>query len=66
MKIDKKIFLLDSTVISVCIKVSDWAKYRKQKGAVKPHSLSDYNGIMLSYIFMIKGAQAGSMNFLKG
>ena len=57
-KIDKKIYLLDSTVISVCIKVFDWAKYRKQKGAVKLHTLLDYDGLMPSYLFMTKGAQA--------
>jgi len=56
--IDKKIYLLDSTVISLCIKVFDWAKYRKQKGAVKLHTLLDYDGLMPSYLFMTKGSQA--------
>jgi len=53
--IDKKIYLLDSTIISLCIKVFDWAKYRKQKGAVKLHTLLDYEP---SYLFMTKGSQA--------
>lgn len=44
--IDKKIYLLDSTVISLCIKVFDWAKYRQQKRAVKLHTLLDYDGLM--------------------
>jgi hypothetical protein len=57
-KIDKKIYLLDSTVISLCIKVFDWATYRKQKGAVKLHTLLDYDGLMPSYLFMSKGSQA--------
>jgi len=57
-EIDKKIYLLDSTVISLCIKVFDWAKYRKQKGAVKLHTLLDYDGLMPSYLFMTKGSQA--------
>lgn len=57
-KIDKKIFLLDSTIISLCIKVFDWATYRKQKGAVKLHTLLDYDGLMPSYLFMTKGSQA--------
>lgn len=57
-EIDKKIYLLDSTVISLCIKVFDWAKYRQQKGAVKLHTLLDYDGLMPSYLFMTKGSQA--------
>ncbi len=57
-EIDKKIYLLDSTVISLCIKVFDWAKYRKQKGAVKLHTLLDYDGLMPEYLFMTKGSQA--------
>ena len=56
--IDKKIYLLDSTVISLCFKVFDWAKYRKQKGAVKLHTLLDYDGLMPSYLFMTKGSQS--------
>jgi hypothetical protein len=57
-EIDKKIYLLDSTVISLCIKVFDWAKYRQQKGAVKLHTLLDYDGLMPSYLFMTKGSQS--------
>jgi len=57
-EIDKKIYLLDSTIISLCIKIFDWATYRKQKGAVKLHTLLDYDGLMPSYLFMTKGSQA--------
>jgi len=57
-EVDKKIYLLDSTVISLCIKVFDWATYRKQKGAIKLHTLLDYDGLMPSYLFMTKGSQA--------
>jgi hypothetical protein len=57
-EIDKKIYLLDSTVISLCIKVFDWATYRKQKGAVKLHTLLDYDGLLPSYLFMTKGLQS--------
>ena len=57
-KIDKKIYLLDSTLISLCIKVFDWATYRKQKGAVKLHTLLDYDGLMPSYLFMTRAFQS--------
>lgn len=34
-KIKRKIYLLDSTIISVCLKVFDWAKYRQEKGVIE-------------------------------
>lgn len=57
-KIKKKIYLLDSTVISVCLKVFDWAKYRKEKGAIKLHTMLDYDGCLPSYIYMSQGRQS--------
>jgi hypothetical protein len=57
-KINRKIFILDSTVISLCLKVFDWAKYRQEKGAIKLHTLLDYDGCMPSYIFMTEGRQS--------
>jgi hypothetical protein len=56
--IRRKIYMLDSTVISLCLKVFDWAKYRKEKGAIKLHTLLDYDGCMPSYLFMSEGRQA--------
>jgi len=57
-KIDKEIYLLDSSVISLCLTVFDWATYRQKKGAVKLHTLLDFDGLMPSYLFMTKGSQA--------
>ncbi len=57
-KIDKKIYLLDSSVISLCLTIFDWATYRQKKGAVKLHTLLDFDGLMPSYLFMTKGSQA--------
>jgi hypothetical protein len=57
-KIKRKIYMLDSTVISLCLKVFDWAKYRQEKGAIKLHTLLDYDGCMPSYLFMSEGRQA--------
>jgi len=50
--IKRKVFMLDSTIISVCIKVFDWAKYKKEKGAIKLHTLLDYDGCMPKYVYM--------------
>lgn len=57
-KIKRKIYILDSTVISLCLKVFDWAKYRQEKGAIKLHTLLDYDGCMPSYLFMTEGRQS--------
>ena len=56
-RIDRKIYLLDSTIISVCISIFDWAKYRQEKGAIKLHTLLDYDGCLPSYLFITEGKQ---------
>jgi hypothetical protein len=54
-KIKSKIYLLDSTTISLCLSLFDWAKYRTTKGAVKLHTLLDYDGNLPSYINITDG-----------
>ena len=57
-KIKSKIFLLDSTTISLSLSLFDWAKYRTSKGAVKMHTLLDYDGGLPSYINITDGKTA--------
>jgi len=57
-KIQKKIFMLDATVISLCLSLFDWAKYRQKKGAIKLHVLLDYDGCLPSYMNMTDGKVA--------
>ena len=57
-KIQKKIFMLDATVISLCLSVFDWARYRQKKGAIKLHVLLDYDGCLPSYVNMTDGKVA--------
>ncbi len=54
-KIKSKIYLLDSTTISLCLSLFDWAKYRTTKGAVKLHTLLDYDGNLPAYINITDG-----------
>ena len=54
-KIKSKIYLLDSTTISLCLSLFDWAKYRTAKGAVKLHTLLDYDGNLPAYINITEG-----------
>lgn len=53
--IKAKILLLDSTTISLCLKVFDWAQYKTAKGAVKLHTLLDYEGHVPVYINISDG-----------
>jgi len=54
-RIKSKILLLDSTTISLCLNLFDWAKYRKRKGAIKLHTLLDFDGCLPVYINLSDG-----------
>lgn len=57
-RIKSKIFLLDSTTISLCLNLFDWAKYKTAKGAIKIHTLLDYDGKLPAYINITDGKTA--------
>lgn len=54
-RIKSKILLLDSTTISLCLSLFDWAKFRRKKGAIKLHTLLDYDGCLPTYLHMTDG-----------
>jgi hypothetical protein len=54
-RIKSKIFLLDSTTISLCLSLFNWAKYKRAKGAVKRHTLLDFDGNLPAYINITNG-----------
>ncbi len=57
-RIKSKIFLLDSTTIRLCLSLFDWAKYKTAKGAIKMHTLLDYDGHLPAYINITNGKTA--------
>jgi hypothetical protein len=57
-RIKSKIFLLDSSTISLCLSLFDWAKYKTAKGAVKMHTLLDYHGNLPAYVNITDGKTA--------
>lgn len=57
-KIKSKIFLLDSSTISLCLSLYDWAKYKTKKGAIKMHTLLDYDGNLPVYVNVTDGKTA--------
>lgn len=50
-----KLYSLDSSLIDLCAKVFDWAKYKTTKGAVKIHLLLDHDGLLPHYAVIGEG-----------
>ena len=46
---------LNATVIDLCAKMFDWAKFRRTKGAVKLHLLLDHDGYLPSFAVITEG-----------
>ena len=70
-RIKSKIYILDSTTITLCLSLFDWAKYRTAKGAVKLHTVLDYDSCLPVYINMSDGKMnddkaAQEIEFKKG
>ena len=55
LRIKAPVHLLDSTTISLCLSLFDWAQYRTTKGAVKMHTLLDYDGGLPLYVNITDG-----------
>lgn len=56
LRIKVPVYLLDATVISLCLSVFDWATFRTKKGAVKMHTLLDYDGKLPVYVNITEGS----------
>ena len=55
VEIDKDVFALDSTTISVSIILMNWAKGKYSRGAVKMHTLLDLRGSIPIFIHITHG-----------
>ena len=49
------VYALDSTTIDLCLSLFPWAKFRKQKGAVKLHTLLDLRGSIPTVVIITHG-----------
>lgn len=54
-KFNGKIYLLDATVINLCLSIFPWATFRKTKGAIKLHFGLDADGYLPVFMDMTKG-----------
>lgn len=55
LEIDKDVFILDSTTISVSIVLMNWAKGKYSRGAVKMHTLLGLHGSIPTFIYISDG-----------
>ena len=50
-----KLVSMDASVIDLCLKMFDWAHFRRTKGAVKLHLLLDHDGYLPSFAVITDG-----------
>lgn len=51
----RKIYLMDSTIIPLSLSLFDWAKFRTNKGAIKMHTVLDYDTGLPCYAVITDG-----------
>lgn len=49
------VYALDSTVITLCADVYDWARYTHAKGAIKPHTLLNFRTLLPEFVSITDG-----------
>jgi len=54
--IDETVYALDSTTIDLCLSLFPWAQFRKQKGAIKMHTLLNLRGSIPEFIHITNGS----------
>lgn len=53
--LENTVYALDSTTIDLCLSLFPWARFRKNKGAIKLHTLLDLRGPIPSFIDITDG-----------
>jgi hypothetical protein len=53
--LDETVYALDSTTIDLCLSMFPWATFRKNKGAIKLHTLLDLRGSIPTFIHISEG-----------
>lgn len=55
LELKDTVYALDSTTIDLCLSLFPWARFRKNKGAIKLHTLLDLRGNIPSFISITDG-----------
>ena len=61
--LSETVYALDSSTIELSLSIFPWAKYQKQKGAVRLHTLLDLRGPIPSFIWITDG-KVGDVSIL--
>lgn len=51
----RSIYILDSTTIDLCLEAFDWALFRQRKGAIKLHTVLDFDGCLPVFMELSDG-----------
>lgn len=67
----RKVYLMDASVIPLCLSMFDWAVFRSNKGAAKLHTVLDYDGCLPVFMEVTDGKvheskRANSFSFPRG
>ena len=54
-RLKRKIFIMDASIIPLSLSLFDWAKFRKKKGAIKLHTVLDYDTGLPCYAVLTDG-----------
>ncbi|MBZ5499862.1 MAG: IS4 family transposase [Acidobacteriia bacterium] len=55
LQLDETVYALDSSTIELCLSMFPWARYQKQKGAIRLHTLLDLRGPIPACIWVSDG-----------
>jgi hypothetical protein len=55
LELENTVYALDATTIDLCLSMFPWANFRKNKGAIKLHTLLDLRGSIPSFIHISDG-----------
>lgn len=55
LRLRAPVYLLDATLIDLCLEVYDWARFRRTKGAVKLHLVLDHEGHLPVFAHITEG-----------
>ena len=55
LNLPKKLYIMDSTTIDLCLRLFPWARFRKTKGAVRLHTLMQADGLLPTFLIVTDG-----------
>jgi putative transposase len=55
LKLPRKLYIMDSTTINLCLKLFPWARFRKTKAAIRIHALMQADGSLPTFLQITDG-----------